>query len=148
MSKDTKSLLALTLGCTLAGALFGFGTNVFSFRSAYDGLGRETLIQVTSTFVYLGLALILVFKFRWRGVLAAIFMVAGATAVSWALFPLALGLAGVGDPAGYAERFGDFPRASYRDWAVFDVAFVGLSAALAQGLRLMAHVDPGSPRDE
>ena len=148
MSKDTKSFLALTLGCTLAGALFGFGTNVFSFRSAYDGLGRETLIQVTSTFVYLGLALILVFKFGWRGVLAAIFMVAGATAVSWVLFPLALGLAGVGDPAGYAERFGGFLRPSYRDWAVFDVAFVGISAALAQGLRLMARVDPGGPRDE
>ena len=148
MSRDTKSLLALTLGCTLAGALFGFGANVFSFQSAYDELGREPLIQATSTFVYLGLALILVFKFGWRGVLAAVLMVTGATAVSWALFPLALGLAGVGNLAGYAERFASFPRPSYRDWAVFDVAFVGISAALAQGLRLMAHVNPKGPRDE
>lgn len=148
MSREAKSLLALTVGCTLAGALFGFGSNVFSFQSAYEELGREVLIQATSTFVYLGLALILVFKFGWKGVLAAIFMVAGATAISWALFPLALGLAGVGDPAGYAERFANFPWPSYQQWAVFDIIFVSTAAALAQGLRLMAHVNPKAPRDE
>lgn len=148
VSKDAKSLLALTLGCTLAAALFGFGANVFSFRSAYEGLGRESLIQATSTIVYLGLALILVFKGAWRGVLAVLFMVTVATAVVWALFPLALGLAGIGYPAGYAERFADFPRPSYWEWSVFDVIFVGGGAALTQGLRLMAHVNPRGPRDE
>jgi len=148
MSRDVKSLLVLTIGCTLAGAIFGFGTNVFSFRSAYEGLGREPLIQTASTFVYLALALILVFKGAWKGVLAALFMVAGVTAISWAFFPLALGLAGVSDPAGYAGRFASFPRPSYEDWAVFDIAFVGISAALAQGLRLIVNVNPKSPRDE
>jgi hypothetical protein len=149
MSKDTRSLLALTVGCTFAAILFGFGANVFSFRSAYEELGRETLIQATSTFVYLGLALILVFKGGWKGVLATLCMVVVATAVSWTLFPLSLGLAGVGDPAGYAERFASFRQPSYSNWAVFDIIFVGGAAALAQGLRLMAHVNPSStPRDE
>ncbi len=147
MSKDTRSLLALTVGYTFAAILFGFGANVFSFRSAYEGLGRETLIQATSTFVYLGLALILVFKGGWKGVLATLFMVVGATAIIWALFPLSLGLAGVGDPEGYAERFAR-PWPSYSNWAVFDIVFVGGAAALAQGLRLMAHINPKGPRDE
>jgi hypothetical protein len=72
MSKDTRSLLALTVGYTFAAILFGFGANVFSFRSAYEELGRETLIQATSIFVYLGLALLLVFKGGWKGVLATL----------------------------------------------------------------------------
>ena len=147
MSKDVRSLLALTLYCTFAAALFGFGSNVFSFRSSYDELGWEPLIQATATLIYLGLALILVFKGGWRGVLAALFMVVGATAVSWSLFPLSLGLAGVEDPEGYAGRFAGFTRPSYPEWAVFDVVFVGGGSALAQGLRLVANVNPRDPRD-
>lgn len=72
----------------------------------------------------------------------------GATAISWALFPLALGLAGVEDPAGYAKRFANFPWPSYQQWAAFDIIFVGTAAALAQGLRLMTHVNPKGPQDE
>lgn len=148
MSGDARSLIALALGCTLAAVLFGFGAVVFSLQSAYEGQGREPLIQATATLVYLGLALILVFKGGWKGVLAAVVMVIGATAVVWALLPLALGLAGLGDPAGYAGRFAGFSRPRYTDYAVFDVVFVGGSAALAQGLRLMARVDPKGRRDE
>ncbi len=147
MSKDTRSLLVLTVGYTFAAILFGFGANVFSFRSAYAELGRESLIQATSIFVYLGLALLLVFKGGWKGVLATLFMMVGATAIIWVLFPLSLGLAGVGDPEGYAERFAK-PWPSYSNWAVFDIVFVGAAAALAQGLRLMAHVNPKGRRDE
>jgi hypothetical protein len=147
MSKDTRSLLVLTVGYTFAAILFGFGANVFSFRSAYEELGRETLIQATSIFVYLGLALLLVFKGGWKGVLATLFMMVGATAIIWALFPLSLGLAGVGDPEGYAERFAR-PWPSYSNWAVFDIVFVAATAALAQGLRLMTHVNPKGRRDE
>ncbi|HVE99772.1 MAG TPA: hypothetical protein VNA27_00315 [Rubrobacteraceae bacterium] len=147
MSKDTRSLLVLTVGYTFAAILFGFGANVFSFRSAYEELGRETLIQATSIFVYLGLALLLVFKGGWKGVLATLFMMVGATAIIWALFPLSLGLAGVGDPEGYAERFAK-PWPSYSNWAVFDIVFVAVAAAFAQGLRLMAHVNPKGRRYE
>lgn len=147
MSKDTRSLLVLTVSYTFAAILFGFGANVFSFRSAYEELGRETLIQATSIFVYLGLALLLVFKGGWKGVLATLFMMVGATAIIWALFPLSLGLAGVGDPEGYAERFAR-PWPSYSNWAVFDIVFVAVAAAFAQGLRLMAHVNPKGRRDE
>ncbi len=129
-------------------ALFGFVANVFSFRSTFEGSGRELLLQTAATAVYLGLALVLVFKGGWKGVLAAIAMIVCATAVSWALLPLSLGLAGVSDPEGYAERFGDFRKPTYARWATFDVIFVGGSAALAQGLRLMAHVDPKGRRDE
>jgi hypothetical protein len=74
-------------------------------------------------------------------------MMVGATAIIWALFPLSLGLAGVGDPEGYAERFAR-PWPSYSNWAVFDIVFVAAAAALAQGLRLMAHVNPKGRRDE
>ena len=148
MSRDTKSLLALTLGCTVAAALFGFVANVFSLRSAFEGAGRGVLLQTAATVTYLALALILVFKGGWRGVLAAIAMILCATAVSWALFPLSLGLAGVSDPAGYAERFEGFRKPTYATWATFDLVFVGGSAALAQGLRMMARVDPKGRRDE
>ena len=148
MSRDARSLLALTLGCTVAAILFGFVTNVFSFRSAFEGSGRELLLQTAATVVYLGLALVLVFKGGWRGVLAAIVMVTCATAVSWSLIPFSLGLAGVGDPAGYAERFEGFRKPTYARWAVFDLVFVGGGAALAHGLRIMAHVDPKGRRDE
>lgn len=146
MSSDAKSLLALTLGCMVAAALFGFGANVFSLKSAFEGSGRELLLQATATVVYLGLALVLVFKGGWKGVLAAIAMVATATAITWALLPLSLGLAGVGDPGGYAERFKDFRRPSYTTWATFDIFFIGGGAALAQGLKIVAHADPKSPR--
>lgn len=85
---------------------------MFSFRSAYEGLERESLMQATSTLVYMGLALILVFKGSWRGVLTVLFMVIGATAISWWLFPLSLGLVSIEDPEGYAERFANFSRPS------------------------------------
>ena len=148
VSSDARSLLALTLGCTVAAAIFGIGANLFSFRSAFEESGRELLMQAAATVVYLGLALVLVFKGGWRGVLAAIVMIVCATAISWALLPFSLGLASVGDPAGYAERFGSFRRPSYSAWSAFDLIFVGGSAALAHGLRLMAHVNPKGPRDE
>ncbi len=148
MSSDAKSLLALTLGCTVAAALFGFVANMFSFRSAFEESGRELLLQAAATVVYLTLALVLVFKGGWKGVVAAIAMIVCATVVSWALIPFSLGLAGTGDPAGYAERFGGFRRPSYSGWAAFDLIFVGGGAALAQGLRLMAHANPTGPRDE
>ena len=148
VSGEVKSLLALTLGCTVAAALFGVGANVFSFRSAFEETGRGVLLQTASTIVYLALGLILVFKCDWRGVVAAIVMILGATAISWAFLPFSLGLAGVADPAGYAERFGGFRRPSYWGWATFDLIFVGGGAALAHGLRLMAHVDPKGRRDE
>ncbi len=139
--------MLLTAGCTFAGALFGFGSDVYSFKSSYEELGRETLMQLTSTVVYLALALILVFKGGWRGVLAANVMVAGATAITWALLPASLWWAAVPDPAGYAERFGELSWPSYLNWAAFDIIGVGVSAALAQGLRLMANVNPKGPQD-
>ncbi len=75
-------------------------------------------------------------------------MVVGATTISWSLFPLSFGLAGIGDPEGYAESSASFPRPSYSEWAVFDVVFVGGGSALAQGLRLMAGVSPRGARGE
>ncbi|QIN78245.1 hypothetical protein GBA65_06670 [Rubrobacter marinus] len=147
MSGDARSLLALALGCTVAAAIFGFGANLFSFRNVFEETGRAPLVQTAATVVYLALALVLVFKGGWKGVLAAIAMIVCATAVSWALLPLSLGLAGVGDPAGYAERFGEFRRPSYSGWAAFDLFFVGGSAALAQGLRIVANADPRGSRD-
>ncbi len=148
MSSDAKSLIALTLGCTFAAALFGFGANVFAFRSAYEELGREPLILLTGLLVYLTLAVILVFRGSWWGVLASIVMTVGATAVEWALLPFAQAWAATGDPAGYAEKFGDVGRPSYGTWATFEIIGVGIAAAVARGLVLMAHVNPKGPRGE
>lgn len=149
METDTKSLIVLTIFCTFAATLFGFGTDVFSFRSVYEGSGREILMLVTRLAAYVSLAVILVFKGAWRGVLAAILMVAAATLMEWSLFPLSYDWAAMDDPAGYEQRFGDVRRPPLSEWpAVYDILGVGISAALAQGLKMMAHVNPTGPRDE
>jgi hypothetical protein len=149
MERSLGSLVALTLGCTFAATLFGFGAQVYAWRSIYEGdLGREPLILLTRLLVFVVLAVILVFRGGWAGVLAATLMVFGATLLEWALFPLAYTWAAIDEPSGYAERFEGMGRPSYDEWAVFDVLGVGISAALAQGLRMMAHVNPRGPRDE
>jgi len=81
MSRDTRSLLALTLYCTCAAALFGFGTDVYSFQSAYEEQGREQLLFFAREVVYVALAVVVVMRGGWRGVLAAVFMTIGATAI-------------------------------------------------------------------
>lgn len=140
--------MALTVACTVAAAIFGFGSEVFAFKSAYAGSGKEGVILVTRLLAYLALAVLLVFRGGWRGVLAAVVMAAAATAAEWALIPLARGWAGLEDPAGYAERFGTGRPISYLGYATWDVFGVGLAAAFARGLVMMAHVNPRGPRDE
>jgi hypothetical protein len=146
---SARSLIALSLGCTFAAALFGFGAQVYAWKSAYAGdFGREQLILLSRVLVFVVLAVILVFRGGWPGVLAAILMVVGATFIEWVLFPFAYGWAAISDPSGYAEKFGEVGRPSYERWVTFDVIGVGISAALAQGLRIMANVNPKGPRDE
>jgi hypothetical protein len=149
MERSLGFLVALTLGCIFAAALFGFGAQVYAWRSAYEGdLGREQLILLTRLVAFVALAVVLVFSGGWRGVLAAILMIVGATFIEWALFRFAYEWAAISDPAGYAERFGDVSRPSYESWAAFDVIGVGIAAALAQGLRMLAYVNPKGPQDE
>jgi hypothetical protein len=149
MERSLGFLAALTLGCTIAAALYGFGAQVYAWKSVYGGdLGREQLILFTRLLVFVVLAVVLVFRGGWPGVLAAILMAVGATLIEWALFPFAYGWAALSDPQGYAEKFGDVSRGSYEGWAVYDVLGVGISAALAQGLRTVANVNPKGPRDE
>lgn len=149
MERSLGQLVALTLGCTFAAALFGFGAQVYAWKSSYAGdFGREQLILLSRLVVLVALAVILVFRGGWAGVLAAVLMTCGATVIEWALFPFAYGWAALGDPSGYAEEFGEVGRPSYERWATFDIIGVGISAALAQGLRMMAHVNPTGPRDE
>ena len=136
------SLIALTLGCALAAVIFGFGAEVFSFRSAYEGLGREALIQASRLVVYLTLGVLLAFRGGWPGVLAAIVMVFVATSVEWVLYPFSYAWAAIEDPAGYADTFGNVKRPTYAVWTTYDILAVGISAALAQGLRTMARVNP------
>jgi hypothetical protein len=142
MKRSLGSLIALTLACTVAATIFGFGSEVFSWRSVYNGLGREELIQATRLFVYVALGVLLAFRGGWPGVLAAILMATAATSAEWALFPFAYAWAAIDDPAGYADKFGSVGRPSYVYWITFDILGVGISAALAQGLRMMAHVNP------
>ena len=143
MKRNWGSLIALTVACTLAATIFGFGSEVFSWRSVYEGLGREELIQATRLFVYVALGVLLAFRGGWSGVLAAIVMATAATSAEWALYPFAYAWAAVDDPTGYAEKFGSVGRPSYADWTTFDILGVGISSALAQGLRMMANVNPG-----
>ncbi len=63
-----SSLVALTVGCAFAAALFGAGSEVFAFRSIYTGRGRGGIILITRLLVYLALAPILVFCGGWWGV--------------------------------------------------------------------------------
>ncbi len=138
-------MIALTLACTVAATIFGFGSQVFSWRSIYDSLGREELIQATRVFVYVALGVLLAFRGGWMGVLAAILMATAATSAEWALFPFSYAWATLEDPAGYADRFGGVNRPRYSFWVTYDVLGVGISAALAQGLRIMAHANPRGP---
>lgn len=142
MERSVGSLVALTVGCTFAATLFGFGAEVFSWRSVYEGGGREPLIQATRLFVYVALGVLLAFRGGWPGVLAAILMALVATSLEWALFPFSYGWATLEDPAGYAKTFGGVRRPPYSFWITYDVLGVGISAALAQGLRTMARVNP------
>ncbi|HEX6709815.1 MAG TPA: hypothetical protein VF068_05730 [Rubrobacter sp.] len=142
MKRSLRSLIAVTLGYALAAVIFGFGSEVFSWRSAYEGLGRETLIQAARLFVYVTLGVMLAFRGGWPGVLAAILMAIVATSVEWALYPYAYAWAAIDDPAGYADKFGNVERPPYAYWTTYDILGVGISAALAQGLRMMAHVNP------
>ncbi len=150
MYRNLAPLIALTAGCTFAAALFGFGSEMFAFRSSYGGLGKEPLILLTRLAVYLALAGILVFKGEWRGVAAAIVMVVCATTIEWALFPYAYDWASTSDPAGYAKKFGGngVSRPTYGAWATFDIISISLAAAFTQGLRMMAHVNPQGTPDE
>ncbi len=149
MEPDTKSLLALTVFCAFSAALFGLGTDIFAFRSSFEGAGKETLMILMRLVVYITLALILVYKGGWWGVVAATVMALIATTLEWYSFPLAFDWAAINDPGGYAEKFGDVGRPSYFEWpAVYDVLGVGIAAILAQGMRMMAHVDPRGPQDE
>jgi hypothetical protein len=143
MKRNLGSLIALTLACTVAATIFGFGSEVFSWRSVYQSLGREELIQTTRLFVYIAFGVLLAFRGGWPGVLAAIAMATAATSAEWALYPFAFAWAAVDDPAGYAERFGSVGRPSYIYWTTYDILGVGISSALAQGLRMMANVNPG-----
>jgi hypothetical protein len=142
MERSMRSLIAVTLGYALAAVIFGFGSEVFSWRSAYEGLGREALMQAVRLFVYVTLGVMLAFRGGWPGVLAAILMAILATSVEWALYPYAYAWAAIDDPAGYADKFGSVGRPPYADWTTYDILGVGISAALAQGLRMMAHVNP------
>jgi hypothetical protein len=142
MKESWRSLIALTVACTVAATIFGFGAQVFAWRSVYDGLGREDLIQVTRLFVFVTLGVLLAFRGGWRGVLAAIVMATVATSLEWTLFPYSYAWATLEDPAGYADKFGGVRRPAYATWTTYDILGVGISAALAQGLRTMAHVDP------
>ena len=149
MERSLGFLVALTLGCTFAAVLFGFGAQVYAWRSAYEGdFGREQLILFSRLVVFVVLAVVLVFRGGWSGVLAGVAMTVAATFLEWALFPFAYGWAAISDPSGYAEEFGEIGRPSYGQWATFDVIGVGISAALAQGLRIMANVNPKGTQDE
>ena len=98
---------------------------------------------MTRVFVYVALGVLLAFRGGWRGVIAAIAMAIVATSAEWLLFPFSYAWATLEDPAGYADKFGGVRRPSFAAWgAIYDVLGVGISAALAQGLRTMAHVDP------
>lgn len=142
MQKSTLSLVLLTAACAFAATLYGFGAGVYSWRSVFEETGREALIQATRVFVYVALGVLLAFRGGWPGVAAAVVMALAATSAEWALFPLSYGWAALGQEAAYAEKFGSVARPPYNAWIAYDLFAVAISSALAQGLRMMAHVNP------
>ena len=142
MQRSTLSLVLLTAACAFAAALYGFGSSVYSWRSVFEGSGREALIQATRVFVYVALGVLLAFRGGWPGVAAAVVMALAATSIEWALFPFSYGWAALGHEAAYAKEFGDVARPPYTAWISYDLFAVAISSALAQGLRLMAGVNP------
>jgi len=124
MQRNTLSLILLTAACAFAAALYGFGAGVFSWRSVYEETGREGVIQATRIFVYVAL-----------GALAA-------TSVEWALYPATYGWAALGEEGAYAREFGAVARPPYTAWIAYDLFAVAIASALAQGLRMMAGVNP------
>jgi hypothetical protein len=142
MQRSTLSLILLTIACAFAATLYGFGSSVFSWRSVFEGTGREALIQATRVIVYVALGILLAFRGGWPGVAAAVVMALAATSAEWVLFPVSYGWAALGDEGAYAKEFGDVGRPPYTAWIAYDLFAVAISAALAQGLRMMAHVNP------
>lgn len=142
MGKSGRSLIYLTIACTFAAALYGFGASVYSWQSVFEDTGREPLIQATRIFVYVALGVLLAFRGGWPGVAAAVLMALAATSAEWALFPLSYGWAALGEEAAYAREFGGVTRPPYDAWISFDLFAVAISSALAQGLRMMAHTNP------
>jgi hypothetical protein len=142
MQRSTLSLILLTVACAFAATLYGFGSSVFSWRSVFEGTGREALIQATRVFVYVALGVLLAFRGGWPGVAAAVVMALAATSAEWVLFPISYGWAALGDEGAHAREFGDVGRPPYTAWIAYDLFAVAISSALAQGLRVMAHVNP------
>ncbi len=147
MQRSLGYLIALAVAYAFAAAVFGFGAQVYAWKSAYAGdIGRQQLVLLTRLIVLLVLAVLLVLQGGWRGVLAALAMVVGATVLEWALFPLAFEWAAVSDPAGYEREFGEgASRPTYLQWATYDVLGVGISAAFVQGLRVVLRANPRAP---
>ncbi len=142
MQKSTLSLILLTVACAFAATLYGFGASVYSWRSVFEETGREGVIQATRVFVYVALGVLLAFRGGWPGVAAAVVMALAATSAEWALFPFSYGWAALGEEAAYAREFGNIARPPYTAWITYDLFAVAIASALAQGLRMMAHVNP------
>ncbi len=142
MQRSTLSLVLLTAACAFAAALYGFGAGVFSWQSVYEETGREGVIQATRIFVYVALGVLLAFRGGWPGVAAAVVMALAATSVEWVLYPATYGWAALGEEGAYAREFGDVARPPYTAWIAYDLFAVAIAAALAQTLRMMAHVNP------
>src|ERR671910_3086636 len=83
MKRSLGSLIALTLACTVAATIFGFGSEVVSWRSLYKGLGREELIQATRLFVFVALGVLLAFRGGLPGGLVALVMAPVGPSPEW-----------------------------------------------------------------
>jgi len=63
MERNLGSFVALTLGCTAAAAIFGFGAQVYAWKRIYAGdVAREPLNLLMRLLVFLVLTVILVFR--------------------------------------------------------------------------------------
>ena len=133
-----RSLVALTLACALAATFTGLVAEVFAFRSAYAGTGREELFLLMRLVVLLALVVLLVVRGGRAGIAAAVAMVFGVTFLEWLLMPLAHFWASISEPAVQ----GEFQRPGYWRWATFDIIGLTVAAVFAHGLRLIATANP------
>ncbi|WP_119068801.1 hypothetical protein [Rubrobacter indicoceani] len=131
--------IGLGLACLAAATVFGFGSEVFSAGFFYSGdEGRAQVVLLGRLVALVALAVMLVFRGGWGGVVVALTMALGATFIEWLLLPVAFDWAAAQAPPELARQIPDgITRPPYLLWAAGDLLSVGFACTLTQVGRML-----------
>lgn len=134
-----KFPVGLGLACMFAAGIFGFGSEVFSAGFFYSGdAGRAQVVLLGRLLAIIALAVMLVFRGGWGGVIVAVVMALGATFMEWALLPVAFDWAAAQAPPELAAEIpSDITRPPYLVWAAGDLLAVIFCTVAAQVGRML-----------